>query len=292
MTINTLFDNILTCGDIMVDKYERKVMYMRIKKLYKDKKYSSYEKEASKYLEKYPNDVIVRFMRARSYRKLNRFDEAIEDLKYNLTLEDNDHSLLELYFIYYYLNRYEEALELLPLLYERRPINAYSVSISELIMKKQLGIDIKVRKGDKCDYIRSQIFNYSTDLALSHLEKHINTTEESISRFNDELNLNILFNLVRQNIKNSKKVNTEEILEIHYFGIANVGYFNNQPCNFIKVVVVPNTNNIISMYPTNDVDYNYVSNIEFDYNELFNKQEGKLKRLSKIDKFNNRYKRV
>lgn len=289
MTTIIFFVNISSCGDIMVEKHERKNMYIRIKKLFKDKKYSSYEKEATKYLEKYPNDVIVRFMRARAYRKLNRFDEAIEDLKYNLRLEDNDHSLLELYFIYYYLNRYEEAIELLPLLYQNRPINAYSVSISELVMKKQLGIDVKVRKGEKCDYIRSQIFNYSTDLALSHLDKHINRSEENISYFNENININALFNLVRKNIKNSKKVNTEEILEIHYLGISNVGTFNNEPCNYLKVVVVPNTTNIISMYPTNNVDYNYVSNIEFEHNELFNKTEEKVKRMSKIDKFNKRY---
>ena len=50
------------------------------------KKYSTFEKEATKYLNNYPSDVNLRFMRARAYRKLSKFNEAIEDLKYILVI--------------------------------------------------------------------------------------------------------------------------------------------------------------------------------------------------------------
>ena len=78
------------------------------------------------------------------------------------------------------------------------------------------------------------------------------------------------------------------MLEIYYFGVSNVGYINNTNCNFIKVIVIPNTNNIISMYPTNEADYNYISNINIDYDKLF-ERNNKVKIISRIDKFNKKY---
>ena len=271
----------------------QKNQYIKIRNLFTDKKYKSVIKESTKYLEFFPNDIGVRFMRAKSYRHLEMFKEAIDDLKYNLTLEDNGHSLTELYFIYYYLNMYNEAIELLPQLYLKKNINSYSVSISELVMKKQLGIDIKVKKDAKCDYIRSQIFNYSTSLAFSHIkEGHLNENSDRLSKYNENIDLDYLFDLIRNNLSNGKKVNTEEMLEIYYFGISNIGNVNGATSNFIKVVVVPNTSNIITMYPVNSVDFNYISNVDVDYDKLFSKKEEKVKKISQIDKFNNRFKRV
>lgn len=271
--------------------YYRNVIGSEIRKLFRNKKYNEVIKSSSKYLEVLPDDISVRFMRAKSYRSLCKFDEAIEDLKYNLSIKYNEHSLTELYFLYYYLNRYQEAIELLPLVYKTRCINAYSVSISELVMKTQLGIDMKVTKGDKCDYIRSQIFSYSTIDALNHIHEHslVESIDPIKSYFNKDIDLDYLFKVVRDNIDNSKKYNTEEILELHYFAIPNVGYQGNNICNFIKVVVIPNTNKIITMYPVVSVDYDCLIDIDFD--KLFKREPQRVKRISQIDKFNAKYKR-
>jgi len=273
----------------MIEKQIQKDSYLRVKNLYINKKYSTVEKEATKYLDRYPSDINLRFMRARAYRKLSKFNEAINDLKYVLKEEYNNHSLLELYFIYYYLNMYKEALELLPTIYEKKTMNAYSISISEIVMKKQLGIEFSFKKGARCDYIRGQIVDYNFDEALEHTKKHLIKTEDpKRSYFNEGIDIKYLFDFFKKNIDNTKKVNTEEIMEIHYFGIGNIGTLNNTTCNFIKVVVVPNTKNIISMYPTNNVDYNYVTNLDIDYDKLF-KRENKVKTKSRIDRFNRKY---
>lgn len=266
--------------------------FLKVQFLFKSKKYKNAIKEANTFLDICPNNIRVRFMRARSFRRTGKFAEAINDLNYILNIDkNNQHALIELYFLYYFLNRYEEALKLLPKLYLSENINSYSVAISELVMKKQLGLDKKMKKGNKCDYVVGQILSYSTNKTLEHIQKHtnINNKDEKISIFNQNIDINYLFNIVRQNIDNSKKVNTEEILELHYFPISNVGIYKDTACNYIKVVVVPNTNNIISMYPTNDVEVEYVSNIDIDYNKLFKKEEQKVKKLSRVDKFNKRY---
>lgn len=284
-------------GRRSTERRKIKTDYALISQLYFDKKYDTFISEATKYLQVHQNDIEMRFMRAKAYRKLNYFDEAIKDLKYILEIKVNNYALAELYFIYYYLNMYVEAIKLLPLVYETRCISAYSAYISELIMKKKLGISMKFKKGNKCDYITSQVTNYTVKEALNHI-----TTNHSIigdngeankekSYFNDNINLEYLFQIIRSSIKNSKKVNKDEILEVHYFAVANVGVYNDNNCNFIKVIVIPNTNNIITMYPTNSIDDGNVSNLEFDGDLLFNKKQ-KIKTMSQIDKFNKRYGRV
>ena len=268
-------------------KFYKKGFYIKIRNLFKSNKYDTFIKEANEYLSLFPNDVQVRFMRAKVYRHLNRFDECIEDLKYNLSFDDKEYSLTELFYVYYYLNMYKEALEHLPKLYEIKNIQPYSLSIAELVMKKQLGLEVNLKKGSRCDYIKEQIFDYNEDAAFEHISEHKYNKEEKC-RFNDNINLNYLFDLIRNNIDNTKKVNTEEILEIHYFGVSNIGYIENNICNFIKVVVIPNTNKIIRMYPTDEVDSNHITNIEIDYDKLL-MRKNKEKTLSRIDKFNKKY---
>ena len=276
--------------------FEKLKEYKIIKQLYYDKKYSMFINQATKYLEDYPKNIEMRFMRAKVYRKLKLYDDAISDLKYILSIEVNNYALTEIYFLYYYMHMYKEAIELLPFLYETRCINTYSLSISELVMKKELGIHMRVSKGDKCDYIRTQIFNYSTKLAIEHIKCHnIDSMEnqKDKSYFNDNVNIDYLYEMVTENIDNNKKVNTDEILEIHYFSTPSIGIYHDEICNFIKVVVVPNTNHIITMYPTNHVEPEFITYINYDDSKLFIKKEKeKVKSISRIDKFNTKYGRV
>ena len=83
-------------------------------------------------------------------------------------------------------------------------------------MKKELGIDMKVSKGDKCDYIRTQIFNYSTSMAIDRINEHtqFNLDDETKSCFNGNIDLYYLFKVVRENIDNNNKANIDEILEV------------------------------------------------------------------------------
>lgn len=271
--------------------------YIKLRKLYVNKKYSALLKKSTEYLTCYPDDVNIRFMKAKALRYFERFNEAIDELKINLSIDKKDkHSIVELYYIYYYLNMYNEALELLPQLYENEYMNKQSLAFSEMIMKKYLGIDMRVKEERKKQYLYGQIFDYDKNRALEHIKQHADENEKmrkETSEFNSNINIDYLYECVRENLKNSKKVNSEEILEVHYFGISNIGYSsNNNISNYLKVVVIPNTNNIISMYPTNSIDITNISPLVFDSEKIFIKKEEKVKRISQIDKFNNRFKRV
>ena len=99
--------------------------------------------------------------------------------------------------------------------------------------------------------------------------------------------INYLFEILTANLKNSKKANIEEMLEVHYFAVSNIGIYNDV-CNFVKVVVIPNTTNIISVYPVDNIFDSSFNNLEYDRSKLF-KEENKVKKLSRIDKFNQKY---
>ena len=143
------------------DYFKIESSYKEIAKLYRDKKYNSLISKSTKYLNDYPNNTKIRFMRAKSYRELKDYENAINDLKFILNKKGNEvYALTELFYLYYFLNMYAEAIKLLPTVYETKCINSTSVSIAELVMKTHLKIDMKVKKGDKCDYIRTQILNY------------------------------------------------------------------------------------------------------------------------------------
>jgi len=259
---------------------------IKIKNLYVDKKFDALIKESTDYLKISPNEVNVRFMRSKAYRHKGMFKEAIEDLNYNLSLDNNAHSIVELYYIYYFLNMYNEAIKLLPELYKNKYINATSLAISEAVMKKQLGIPFRT----KSNYAIEQINNYNKEVTLNHIiNNHQKEYIEEKSMFHNNVDINYLFEILTEKIKDSKKANIEEMLEVHYFAISNIGQDRHNICNFIKVIVIPNTNNIISIYPVNNIfDSNFI-NLECDRSKLFKEVENKVKTISRIDKFNNRY---
>ena len=265
----------------------QKERYLKIKNLFVTKKYDSLIKNATMHLSLVPNDIEVRFMRAKAYRKKGMFKECLEDLKYNLSLGENKHSIVELFYLLYHLNMYEDAIELLPTLYNSKYMKPLSLIVPEAVMKKQLGLPFKTRIDS---YTINQINNYNAENALEHIkENHLELNElKNNSCFNKNIDLYYLYETVLKNLKNSKKANIYEVLEIHYFSVPNIGDSNNNFVNFIKVILIPNTNQILDMYPVVDIDDAEYTNLVCDMTKLFKANE-KTKTISRIDKFNKRY---
>ena len=254
-------------------------LYIDIKELNAKGKYKEVVKYSTKYLEMQVPEGIkcdkVKFMKARALRELERFDEAIELLKNE---SNNPFFALELFFIYYYLNRYEEALELLPLIYEydNKDIKNYSLSIMELVMKKHLGLDTTFKEGGYGDSIKNQIVDYDEELALAHIRSHSFYKAEDSgmkSYFNENVDVEYLIEVIRENLKTSKKVNKNENLEVHYFLVPNIGTYKDTKCNYIKVILVPGTSNIISAYPASYTEASNIPILNCDYDRLLGKNQ-------------------
>ena len=88
-----------------------------------------------------------------------------------------------------------------------------------------------------------------------HITNEENESDDTHSKYKENTDLKYLIRCVKEGLKTSKKANVEDIFEIHYFYVPNIGVYKNEMCNFLKVLIVPNTSNIITMYPDRNIEY-------------------------------------
>lgn len=268
-------------------------LYCDILDLFSNKKYKEVIKYSKKYLELVADNkhtIDVKNLKARAFRNLGIFDEALIELEDLFKNSYNKHTNLSLFYLYVYMNKYEKALNLIPYLYQDQLIKGHSILITELYLKKALGIPIKFKKGSRSDYVKEQILNYDEQKFEEHINVHIvnenNESDDTHSKYKENINLKYLIECVKEGLKTSKKANVEDIFEIHYFYIPNIGVYKNETCNYLKVLIVPNTLDIITMYPDRNIEYEY-NMLKCDYDKLYKKENQKI--LSRIDKFNKKY---
>lgn len=268
--------------------------------LYYDRKYEIVIKLATKFLSENKYNQVVRYYRAMSYKAIGDFENAIIDLKYNISINNSvkkhDKSYISLYFIYYKLGMYKEAYELLPILNKIRTPEYYNkhIKISEIIINNKLGIDFNTNS--KYEYLQSQILNYNDSSVLKHIKLHCsNTLKENKSLFESNVNIEYLYEFLNINLSKYEVSNIENSLDIYFFSIARIGfdYKNNTYCNVLKVLAIPQTSNIVNMYPiwNEPPFFSAISVLDIDYDKLFNREKPKVKVMSQIDKFNKRYSR-
>ena len=271
---------------------DQKCSYYDIKMAYRNKKYGEFLSMANYYINNVDKNTNIIFMRAKVYRKLEMIDEAIQDLNYILSCEKNNkYALIELYFVLYQNKRYEEAYKLIEDIYNTRCMKAHSTYITELVIRKNLGMSLKRSNLYEDNYTTRQLFNYDEDLAIKHISNHNidDPTDEKTSQFNKNVDIVELIKAVKDNLKTSKRCLDNEVLDKYYFSISNIGFNGDNVCNTIKVIVEPNTTNIFALYPVLDNE-NDLSILDCDYSKIFKEEkQEKVKTLSQIDKFNKRF---
>ena len=273
-------------------KYEDE-LYCDILDLFSIKKYREVIKYSEKYLKLVKNNkhiIDVRNLKARSLRNLGYFDDALNELEELFKISYNKHTNLSLFYLYIFMNKFEDALKLIPYLYQDNLIKHHSVLITELYIKKALGMPTEYRKDSRSDYLKEQIICYNPYKFFNHLKTHIlseNNKDDNVhSKYTETTDLSYLLGCVKDSLKTSKKANVEDIFDVYYFYVPNIGVYQNEQCNYIKVLIVPNTSNIITMYPDRYVEHEY-NILKCDYSKLYKKEEQKT--LSRVDKFNQKY---
>ena len=145
----------------------------------------------------------------------------------------------------------------------------------------------------KKPYIFKQITNYNEKDMIIHTKKHINKYENIYEGdctkqavFFQDFPLEKIIEEVKKYFSKDKALHYGFFNDDYFFRYDDCGKDNNRITNFFKVICFHNTPNIITIYPDNKgrelphVDLNYL------------KEEKSLtKRISQIDKFNQRYKR-
>ena len=134
-------------------------------------------------------------------------------------------------------------------------------------MDKKLGTRSIIPK----TYTERQLYNYSKKEALMHIDREHDKKE--VALFNKDINLEDLFEEIPELLKDARLLNDDLFLkyEITY---ENIGIVNGKRVDTFLVVVTPEKQNIITMYP---------------HNSRREKEDSKVKRKSAIDKFYERY---
>ena len=287
------------------EKLGIKELNLYIQDLIYDNRCKEAIKSCDEYLKYYGKDNeytrVIKYFRAKAYRLNGEFEKAEEEFKELIKTKNPDSlpylsSLSSLFLLYTYLYRFDDALDLLDEIYknESKVPNFNNIRDAELNIRKQKNMNCDIKKYVS-EYTRKQIMQYDSKylydaLQIRHMNEKANEkSNKTYSIFNPNIKLSYLIDCVKDNLSNAVRANEENSFDVYYFAVSNVGMHYENNCNFIKVVVIPETNNILAMYPEEIIKFEYnILNCEYD--KLYaNKEEEKVKTLSRTDKFKKRY---
>lgn len=272
--------------------FEGSVKRARIVSLFNIKDFDTCLRFINYYLEEYPDDVSIRSCRAHILINFNLFDKAIDDLEYLIYHDCKDNFYVKLFNCYYHAGRYNDAYQLLPLLDRMKLDKSHHYGTKALIIRSALGYDINrfLKPGE---YLNNQIIDYQKDEAIKHISKHSVIIEKDDTYFNKDVDLSYLYNMVNEQINTGKLSYTYDYsCPSLIFAVPKIGHIISEDvfCNYIKVIVLPHTKDIISMYPITNSENEECELLDYEYEKLF-PNRGIVKKLTQIDKFNTRYKR-
>lgn len=143
-------------------------------------------------------------------------------------------------------------------------------------------LDLDLFEYENNYYTVKQIRNYSDELALQHIKRHTAESDYYKSRisFDDSIDLKKLFFELKDNLDKDCLVYSD-LFDHYIIEYNDAGSYEDIKANYIEVVTIVNTNNIITMYPVASNNFFAVKRID--------KEPKKVKRISQVDKFNRKY---
>ena len=178
----------------------------------------------------------------------------------------------------YRLNKFEDV---------KKIANKFECTIQGNDLRKHIRKDVSLmdylinnKKNTDNLYSINQIRNYSRDEAINHiLTKHFNMHDFNSKIIKNEEDFIKLFNII-ENSLNIKNKLVRGFFDSYIIRYDKIGYHTDST-DFIEVICVPNTYNIITMYPSGKYREIHDKMIEID--------KSKTKKLSQVDKFYKRY---
>lgn len=214
------------------------------------------------------------------------FDTALDYLakSQNRDLKPAYDTLIILAAIYFKTEKYAETLKCIDLLIEHYPAVALKSGISpvEILIRKKLNLPVKERES-YLTYGEKQAVEYSPKEALSHIKQRHGSKNDQASNFSKDINITELFDEIKLQMTEETKVN-ENPMDIYEIDYKEVGYDQNgNIVNRIKVVALPGSFNILTMYPSDQGQ----TIRQKDIKEKL--EQTKPKVHSRIERFNNRF---
>lgn len=255
------------------------------------------------YLKKYPKDysaysyyaaVLIMIGEFEAAEKIMDYVEQIskKDQNFNKDLKKIQNLTENFIFVklklLMYQEKYEDACKMIK--NNQDIVNKYGLNHVDFYCWKKLGLitnDINIHT-----YLFNQITNYDEEIFLEHIKKHMadytaEVDEISVSIFKSQFPIKEIIEEVKKHLSSAKRTFPGFYDDVFYFKYDNCGRVNNKIVDYFKVVCFHNTKDFITIYPITECQ-----NLQYtDLNYLVKEDKTNTKRLSQIDKFNQRYKR-
>ena len=231
--------------------------------------------KAFEYIGKIGDEVVRNLALLRYYYATKQYDKFLEIIESVLIVCDNRH-YIKLYQDYICtlirVGRYDEAIY---------KLNNMKEVIDEQFYERVLAF-IRFKRGEEHplyqDYASKQTANYSLEETIKHVCR-CQINGRYLTRFTDENNVREAIMLAQDLIKDMDYV--PEAL-VNYYTIVKVGVGNDKygKVNGMVATTIPDTHNIITLYPVSRVNLS-------DFEEEYVSKD--VKRLTQIEKFNLKY---
>lgn len=239
------------------------------------------------YIDKYPTESLAQILCADVLIKLGMFDKA-EDLLNTVKLKSrllND-SIRKLVLMRIKLfccqQKYEQALSILE--ENRDYIGEYKNIL--LFLKKRLNI-LTREDYQYSSYLTAQILDYSEDRCLQHLTKHqYHKDNSNVSQFMEDFPIRNIYFKLREGLPEYGRIYSSCTNYLSVFRYDNNGRVNGKVVDYFEVVALNHSSDIITMYPYLNKERRPYTDITPSITEG---EYSKVKRMSQIDKFNQRY---
>lgn len=274
----------------MKNRYYDEIRFKRIVKLVEENKFDNALAEYELYFEKYPNDCCARVYYSELLTRIGRFEDAervLTDVVNNpnirkLALED---TLLMKVKLLVSQQKYEEAYSILLNNREVFDNRNWTIKGVELFLLSKLGL-LTEEHFNQDVYLLSQIVNYSEKSCLEHILKHQSYEgNDNACIFNENISLEKLYYQIREMLPLDDKVYSSVIDNVYIFKYDNCGRVDGKLVDYIKVATLQHSNDIITMYPYRNSE----RVVHKDLTPTIECSHIKVKRMSQIDKFNQRY---
>ena len=257
------------------------------------------------YLGKYPNDYYARSYYVLLLVRIGKINQAECEYNYivNKTSSNKDFSQSDKRvngFLYIMAlakakilacqERYQELLE-----FYHNNIKLFDnrgdTTLLSYYCRNKLGLITSI--DTNAPYRFLQVTDYNEERFLEHIKKHqafYNEHEEepNSSQFSIDFPIQKIIQEIKKYIPSNKSICLGMFDDAYYFKFDNCGHINSKSTNYFKVMVFHNTQNFITMHPTNNcenlpfIDLNYI---------ILNDENIKVKKISQIDKFNKKFNR-
>lgn len=272
-------------GEILMNF--NKTEFENILELIKSKKYIKSLLYFQDYFEKYPNDICAHLYYASTLLKLGNTSEALKILESDLFLELKREEDRQRFFnlklkLYLDKKEYFRCYQYILSNEELFGNNKNADNILAFLYKK---LNIKVEKKSSDSYTKRQIIEYSKDDFYSYETKYFH--EHKNSYFTEGFDLSRVYNIVSSMIPNSTGIKNSYVIDFYLFKFNRVGYVNGKLVDYIAVHCIKDTNEILKILP-----YDNIENCLYtDLRDQFEDNHSKVKMISQIDKFYQRFKK-